>query len=66
MSFTQDNKSSSTLTQDNRDSNSSFTQDNRTIAGSLWTININPWQLDSPWLWQGNGQQVTLDPRHNG
>ena len=64
MMLTQDNKSSSTMTPDNRTSAAMLTQDNKTTAGNLWTSGFFPWQINFPWLWQGNGQIITLDPRH--
>lgn len=60
--LTQDNKSVSTLTLDDR-STSSITQDNKTTAGSLWGT-VYPWTLDFPWMWEGNGQVLTLDNRN--
>lgn len=66
MTFVQDNKSSSTLTQDSRTAVASLTQDSKTLSGNLWSSTIYPWQLDFPWLWEGNGQIITLDTRHNG
>jgi len=66
MTFVQDNRDSSTMTQDNRTSPASLAQDNKTVAGNFWTSNITPWTLDFPWLWQGNGTFLTLDTRDVG
>lgn len=63
MSFIQDSKTSSTLTQDNRTSVGTLTQDSKATGGNLWSSTIFPWQLDFPWLWQGNGQIINMDDR---
>jgi hypothetical protein len=66
MSFVQDSKTTSTLSSDNRTSPAALTQDSKTTGGNLWSSSLFPWQMDFPWLWQGNGQLLTLDTRHNG
>lgn len=63
MAFTQDNKTSSTLTQDDRTAVASITQDSKTVGGALWSASMYPWQMEYPWLWEGNGSQLTSDTR---
>jgi hypothetical protein len=65
MTFVQDNKDSSTMTEDTRTSPSSLTQDDKSIGNSLWSSLMATWQLDFPWQWKGNGQIITLDLRSN-
>ena len=62
--LTQDNYHTSTMTEDNRTSPALLTQPNKTTSGNLWSATIFPWTLNNPWLWQGNGQVLTLDVRH--
>jgi hypothetical protein len=62
--LTQDNKSTSTMTQDNRTAAAMLTQDNKTIGSNLWTSAMFPWTLDFPWSWNATGVLITSDPRH--
>ncbi len=64
MTFIQDTKSTSTLTQDTRTAVGTLSQDDKTSSGSLWSASIQPWLQDFPWLWAGNGQIINLDTRN--
>lgn len=61
--ITQDTKTITSLTQENRTGVASLSQDNKTTSGGLWSATILPWALDYPWLWAGNGLGLTLDIR---
>lgn len=63
-SLTQNNKSSTSLSQTSRTTAATLTQNNKTTSGYLWSATIFPWQMQTPWLWVGNGQILTLDARH--
>jgi hypothetical protein len=61
MTFAQDNYDATTLTQDDYDSSPTLSQDTFSNIGLLWTNTMLPWQLQTLWGWEGNGDLLTLD-----
>jgi hypothetical protein len=66
MSFVQNTKSTSTLSANARTSDASLNQNNKTIGNNLWTSAMFPWQMTFPWMWDDNGQLITMQTRTNG
>lgn len=65
MTFTQDNRNNSTITQDSRTAVASLSQDSKTTTGTVWLATIYPWiSTYYPWVLKGNGQQLNLDSRN--
>jgi len=64
MTFTQDSKTVSSLTQENRTAVGTLTQDSKRVTGNLWSATIFPWiSTFYPWAWAGNGQIIIQDTR---
>ncbi len=65
MTFTLDNRNTSTLTADSRSANATFTQDSHSAGAYLWTSTIFPWlSTIQPWLISGGFPILSQDPRH--
>lgn len=60
ISFSQDSKSSSTLTGDARNSVGTLTQDSRGTGVFLWQL-LLPWSQTQPWMITGNASILDLD-----